>query len=294
MPIEVKFDNLHQEVQKELKKATNSILIAVAWITFSLYKDILKDLINQKVTIKIICTKSPPNTKQIDVINELRAFGVNIRLYEMPQNHNHMHHKFAVIDNLTILNGSFNWSDNAKKSIENLVIIKNEFTLVNSFVEEFEKIERLDKKAIKSLQTIKKCGEKLCGGDIASLLVFQSSPIKKTYEVWGDIVECCSSCGDMNHRTIKSGIQDTHLYTFLNKEELDFNEEDSVLFDREVDSYLTGYSSHGVIIHAIGFVSRELKWRHEEYVFTKIIWKNKFVGNFVKDRYETDFGVFYE
>ena len=117
--------------------------------------------------------------------------------------------------------------------------------------------------------------------------------MQMTYEIWGDIVECCSVCGEESYRTINSGVQDTQLYSFFCKPELDLDEDESLLFDRRVDSYLTGYSQHGVVIHAIGFVCRELWGRNQEDIFTNIIWKNKFVADSVRDRYETDFGVSY-
>ncbi len=294
MSVEVKFDNLHNEIQRELKKSNESVLIAVAWITFRLYADIFKELINKGVKIEILCTNSSPNKKQIKIIEKLRSYGIEIRLCEMPTYTNHMHHKFAVIDNSVILNGSFNWSENAKKSFENLTIIKNETEIVNLFNQEFEKIKILDRKAIKSLQAKEKCKEKFCDGELANILIFQSSPLEMTYEIWGDVIRCCSVCGEDSYTTVVSGVQDTGLYSFFMKDELDLDEEGSILFDQEKDLYLIGYSQHGVVIHGIGFTCRELWGKNEESVFTKIVWKNKFVANAVRHRYESDFGVVYE
>lgn len=294
MSAEAKFDDLHNEVQKELKKARKTISIAVAWINFRLYTDVFKELTDKGIKINILSTNSRSNIQQTPLIDELRNYGVNIRLCTMPRNTNHMHHKFAIIDDATILNGSFNWSENAKKSFENLTIIRNETEVVSSFIQEFEKIEKLDKQALKSLQATVKCKEKPCDGEIANLLIFQSSPIRMTYEIWGDVVQCCSVCGEDSYRTLQNAIQDTQLYSFLSKHELELNQEESLLFDRNLDSHLTGYSQYGIVIHGIGFVCRELWGRNEEDIFTKIIWKNKFVSSAVRDRYESDFGVSYE
>lgn len=294
MLVEAKFDGLHTEVQNELRKANRSVSIAVAWITFRLYVDIFKELIDKDVSVNIVCTNSPPNNKQSKLIEELIDYGVSIRLCAMPRQTNHMHHKFAIIDSSTILNGSFNWSENAKNSFENLTIIRNAPDLANSFIQEYEKIEALDKAAIKSLQSIEKCREQSCDGELANLLVFQSSPLRMTYEVLGDVIQCCSVCGEESNTIIENAIQDTQLHSFLSKHELELTKEESILFDRHYDSHLTGYSSQGIVIHGIGFVCRELSGRHEEDIYTKIIWKNKFVSDSVRDRYETDFGVLYE
>lgn len=293
MSIVVKFDDLHREIKKEIEKATKSISIAVAWITFKLYADSFKSLIDKGVVIKILCTNSPPNNKQISLIDDLRDYGVQIRLCELPRHTNHMHHKFAIIDESTVLNGSFNWSNNASRSFENLTVIKDAPEIASSFIQEFEKIEKLDKKAIKSLQAANKCKEKHCDGKVANLLVFQSSPMNMTYEVWGDVIQCCSVCAEENYKTLHNGVQDTDLHSYLSKNELDLDESESVRFDRQADSYLTGYSQHGVVIHGIGFVCRELWGRDDEFIFTKIVWKNKFVADDVRDRYETDFNVCY-
>ena len=294
MSIVVKFDDLHREIEQEIEKATKSVSIAVAWITFKLYAGSFKSLIDKGVAINMLCTKSPPNNKQISLIDELRDYGVQIRLCEMPRQTNHMHHKFAIIDESTVLNGSFNWSANASRSYENLTIIKEEPEIASSFIQEFQKIEQLDKKAIKSLQASSKCKEKYCDGKMSNLLVFQSSPINKTYEIWGDVVQCCSVCAEDNYKILQSGVQDTQLHSYLLKHELDLDESESIQFDRQADSYLTGYSQYGFVIHGIGFVCREVWGKDDEFIFTKIVWKNKFIGDDVRDRYETDFDVRYE
>ena len=42
-----------------------------------------------------------------------------------------MHHKFALIDNQILLNGSFNWTERAVwENCENLVITRLEYTLL--------------------------------------------------------------------------------------------------------------------------------------------------------------------
>jgi len=293
MSVAVHFEKLHYEVQNELKKAENSVSIAVAWITFNLYSDIFKELIKKGVTVDILCTNSPTNQKQSELISQLVGYGVNIRLCHMPRQTNHMHHKFAVIDSSVVLNGSFNWSENAKRSFENLTIIYDEPEIVSSFIHEFDKIKNLDKEAIKSLQSTTKCNEQNCDGETANILVFQESPMRMIYELWGDIVQCCSVCGDISYSTLKSGIQDTYLHHLFSKSDFDLNEEEIVQFDRDIDSHLTGYSSCGVVIHGIGFVCREIIGKHREDIYTRIIWKNKFVNDAVRDRYETDFNVSY-
>jgi phosphatidylserine/phosphatidylglycerophosphate/cardiolipin synthase-like enzyme len=54
----------------------------------------------------------------------------------------HMHHKFAIIDGTTLINGSYNWTKNARfNNQENFMIIKDA-NCVKSYQAEFEKLWR--------------------------------------------------------------------------------------------------------------------------------------------------------
>jgi hypothetical protein len=293
MTIEVYFDALHQIVIGELEKAEKSVHIAMAWLSFYIYQSMFESLNSKGVKITILCGDNEPNRKQIKIIQILRGLGVEVTLYKMPSGKNHMHHKFAVIDEQTVLNGSFNWSGNARKNIENLMVIRDEPDIVRQFLGEFEKIQVLDQAAIKSLQSLKACPQ--CGGRVATLLVFSSSPMHMTYETWGDIVEVCSLCPD-DFTPVMQGVQDTRIYSLFSGYELVTDEGSDVEkydVDRSLDTHLTGYSSHGVLIHGIGFTGYRLIYRDDEEFFTNIAWKNKFAAEFVLDRYETDFDVKY-
>lgn len=64
--------------------------------------------------------------------------------------------------------------------------------------------------------------------------------------------------------------------------------------DRDIDKHLNNYKLD-ILIHAIGFVSSEIISQDgDSEQYTKILWKNKFVGEYILDRYETTFGVCYE
>jgi hypothetical protein len=52
-----------------------------------------------------------------------------------------MHNKFCIIDDETVITGSYNWSANAWNHFENIVIIKNDYKLLLSFLHEFEDLK---------------------------------------------------------------------------------------------------------------------------------------------------------
>src|SRR5699024_9419008 len=51
-----------------------------------------------------------------------------------------MHNKFCIIDNDTVINGSYNWSYKAEKNHENILITKGDQVLAEQFIKQFKKI----------------------------------------------------------------------------------------------------------------------------------------------------------
>lgn len=51
-----------------------------------------------------------------------------------------MHHKFAVLDNALILNGSFNWTRAASDGNQENVMVSNNQAFVKQFAAQFEKL----------------------------------------------------------------------------------------------------------------------------------------------------------
>ena len=52
----------------------------------------------------------------------------------------HMHHKFALIDGKTLVNGSFNWTRQAVLNNRENVIVTSSNQLAKAFRQEFEKM----------------------------------------------------------------------------------------------------------------------------------------------------------
>ncbi|EGQ8176371.1 hypothetical protein D8T49_24075 [Vibrio vulnificus] len=290
MKFEILFEDLEKSVISELAKAEKHVKVAVAWITFKNYEQLFIDLNNKGVDVEILVSDSPQLRKyNMTSVNKLIQQGIKVTICKMPSSRNYMHHKFAVIDDNVVLNGSFNWSENAARSFENLMIIRGDQEVVREFLAEFGKIKALDKKAIKSLQSTSKCK---CGGRFVNLLVFDSTPMLMTYEMWADIISYCSSCD--TEKTLKSGVQDTTLYSkFSGYEFVDDGSVTKLSIDRDIDEHYTGYTLSGHLIHGIGFVHTRYLHPNDEETVTTIRWKNKFVAQDIEDEYPTCFGVNY-
>jgi phosphatidylserine/phosphatidylglycerophosphate/cardiolipin synthase-like enzyme len=77
------------------------------------------------------------NDKQYDGgsdIERLRGAGIAI---EVDETEHHMHHKFALVDGTTLLNGSYNWTRSAGSFNEENLVVSSEPALVQAFVRQF-------------------------------------------------------------------------------------------------------------------------------------------------------------
>ena len=157
---EVYFEDHKSVIEREIRAAKSSIYIAVAWINSKTYTELFRSVLERDVELNIICSDNWQNRSHQEEISKLIKHGAVIRLLKMPYTRNYMHHKFAVIDQLVILNGSFNWSPNAEKSIENLMVVRNARKEVNAFLEEFLRLLSIETEILRELQKKKEMPSK--------------------------------------------------------------------------------------------------------------------------------------
>jgi mitochondrial cardiolipin hydrolase len=80
------------------------------------------------------------NDKQYDGgsdVERLRRAGIALKVDETEH---HMHHKFAVLDAATLLNGSYNWTRSASAFNEENLVVTTDAKLVRIFAQQFEKM----------------------------------------------------------------------------------------------------------------------------------------------------------
>jgi len=78
--------------------------------------------------------------KSVDIGSDIATLshaGISVR---MDQGSTYMHHKFAILDNLVLMTGSFNWTRAASQSNQENIIFSGEKTLVSAFVKEYNKL----------------------------------------------------------------------------------------------------------------------------------------------------------
>lgn len=133
--------NCEKLLLDNIKKARKSIYTAVYTFAKKSFADELIDRAEKGVEIQLKIDKEQakfPYT--VTLIRKMKKAGIKITLISMPDLEAHMHHKFAVIDQKTVLSGSFNWTKKAsEQNRENLVLIESE-DIAKEFMKEWERI----------------------------------------------------------------------------------------------------------------------------------------------------------
>ena len=129
-------DNCVDEILNLLDSAKSTIDICVFTISDDRISKKIVNCMEKGINVKIITDNDKQHDKGSDV-NWLFDKGVKVK---MDMSKNHMHHKFAIIDNKKILTGSYNWTRSAAKyNHENFLITDNKKT-VREFKTEFDKL----------------------------------------------------------------------------------------------------------------------------------------------------------
>ena len=134
-------DEIEDEIIRNLQEAKNEICIAMAWFTSKNIMKVLNELKNRGVDIKIIIDNNRINGRN----NNLRLWNSCNILKMVDVNrpgskyNNYMHNKYCIIDDITVIDGSYNWSENAKYNLEHIIVIKDENT-VKKYKQGFYKI----------------------------------------------------------------------------------------------------------------------------------------------------------
>lgn len=139
MESEVYFENIKVKIRKELECVKDSVFVAVAWLTDDdLFAD-LTHLASKGIGVKIIINDDEINRNS--GLNFMKFYENGGLIYFVDSVKNLMHNKFCIIDEIKIINGSFNWTRNANKNIENITIIQNE-TISKHFLQEFNRLTK--------------------------------------------------------------------------------------------------------------------------------------------------------
>ncbi len=131
-------DTCRRRIGSLLRHARKSADVCVFTITDNTISDEILAAHRRGVSVRIISDNDKSADRGSD-IPLLERLGVPVR---MDLTAHHMHHKFALFDDTTLLTGSYNWTVSASESNEENLIVTNDNSLVRPFRKTFDALWR--------------------------------------------------------------------------------------------------------------------------------------------------------
>lgn len=129
-------DDCRRKIIDVLHGAKRTIAICVFTISDDRISEQILRAHQRAVDVRIITDNDKANDKGSDV-DTLRQQGLAVR---QDRSSNHMHHKFAVIDQQLLINGSFNWTRSASDRNQENILVTVEPQAVQVFQAKFEEL----------------------------------------------------------------------------------------------------------------------------------------------------------
>lgn len=136
------FENIQDEILKEINKAQHSIFVAVAWLTDRVIFSALCEKAKANIDVELLLINDTINNDYASFDHKiLKEHGGKVFFVNPSKEGAIMHHKFCVIDRNTVITGSYNWSKKAQQNDENVVITSEAQELGTRFIQEFNSIK---------------------------------------------------------------------------------------------------------------------------------------------------------
>ena len=131
------FKGIRQVILQELEKAHEEINVAVCWFTNNQLFDILCEKVKNNISVTLIVLNDSINNRD-NGLDFQKFIDLGGKFYfgdiDKP-----MHNKYCLIDNKTLINGSYNWTYLAETNEENINVI-TEGQTIQSFKDDFKRL----------------------------------------------------------------------------------------------------------------------------------------------------------
>lgn len=135
--IESHFKNIENQLIQKLSTAKSRVYLAVAWFTNeTLFSEVIR-CCHSGADVCLIIMDDYINRNEYS-LNFSKLIEAGGKLFFT--NEKKMHNKFCIIDNL-IITGSYNWTYYAEKLNYENIVISDEISLVNSYIDNFNRIK---------------------------------------------------------------------------------------------------------------------------------------------------------
>ena len=132
-------DACRNTIIRQIETATRQLNICVFTISDDTIANSLLTAHQKGVNIKIITD----NDKSLDEgsdIEQLAKAGIAVKMDSTP---NHMHHKFMLSDQRSLITGSYNWTRSAARYNHENILLTQDPAVVKSYANEFEQLWRM-------------------------------------------------------------------------------------------------------------------------------------------------------
>ncbi|MCR1025469.1 phospholipase D-like domain-containing protein [Cellulophaga baltica] len=140
----VYFDNIHLEIIRQIDSAKFDLKICIAWFTdYQIYKNLVKKA-KDGIKVEVIIANHKHNKNSKVNFKELLKHNGRVSYIgnlNDDSRDSFMHNKFCIIDDITIVTGSYNWSYKARKNAENILVLNNDKELAKEFIRKFNELK---------------------------------------------------------------------------------------------------------------------------------------------------------
>lgn len=143
IPIKLFDENIEEVIIKNIREAKKEIYVAMAWFTSKTLMNELSSLKRRGINVKVMISDAEANDRNGN-FNKLSAACNELKKIVIPKRENKkynnlMHNKYCIIDNKKVIDGSYNWSNNAKYNLEHIIVIESK-TVAKMYKYSFDKI----------------------------------------------------------------------------------------------------------------------------------------------------------
>jgi phosphatidylserine/phosphatidylglycerophosphate/cardiolipin synthase-like enzyme len=123
-------------IVQQLEQATRRIRICVFTISDDRITDAIVHAHRKGVDIRVLTD----NDKSLDLGSDIERLAREKISVRMDNTTNHMHHKFMVTDDKTLITGSYNWTVSAARYNHENILLTEEPGAVKEFLHQFERL----------------------------------------------------------------------------------------------------------------------------------------------------------
>lgn len=129
-------DECRLRIARLLKTAKRSIDICVFTVTDDRLSNEILDAHRRGVRVRLLSDNDKAEDRGADV-NRLEEAGLAVAV---DATEHHMHHKFALFDNSTVVTGSYNWTRSAAKFNHENIVVSDDPQIVRPYQKKFEEL----------------------------------------------------------------------------------------------------------------------------------------------------------